>query len=136
MVRRDAADTYDTKVLKIHKNNGKFYNSYNEDAWLLSYLFDYKLIDGVRAGFPDVAIERVKERLEEEKISYKIDYADGEIVEKDFAAENRYDEIFAAAKKFVDIKMRLDDIIRKLERSDLEDLVQIMDIIEEYYRKK
>ena len=53
---------------------GNFYEAYNDDAKILSYLFNYKLktIDHIYSisGFPLVAIHKVKSLLEKKEISY------------------------------------------------------------------
>ena len=58
-----------TSTLHV-KENGIFFSAYNEDAWILSYIFDYKLVDGIKVGFPENVIEKIKNKLEEYKISY------------------------------------------------------------------
>ena len=61
-----------TDAIKIYKGAGKFVSVYNEDAWIFSYLFNYKINDDSHVGFPDVALHKVIEKLHDEKISYII----------------------------------------------------------------
>jgi DNA mismatch repair ATPase MutS len=54
---------------------GIFYEIYNEDAYIISYIFDYKIKEfssHVMAGFPEKVIEKVKGKLTKEGISYVI----------------------------------------------------------------
>ena len=53
---------------------GKFYNVYLRDAYILSYLFGYKLRDMEQniktCGFPETALNKVISTLENKKINY------------------------------------------------------------------
>ena len=64
------------KYLILYKNSEKFYNVYQDDSYILNYLFGYKVLDKRKSGFPDSAITKVKNMLEEKKISYQIIYDD------------------------------------------------------------
>ena len=54
----------------IVKQNGKFCYVYDTDALIFNYIFDYKIISGLRCGFPNNSLEKVLNKLEELKISY------------------------------------------------------------------
>ena len=66
-------------IKEIHPNDlviykvGAFYNSYGKDAYILSYLFEYRIkeveLNISVAGFPKNAISKVIARLEREKIN-------------------------------------------------------------------
>ena len=56
--------------LKIRKN-GLFYDVFNEDAIILHYLFGYKIKDN-RVSFPNNALAKVLNMLEEKKINYSL----------------------------------------------------------------
>lgn len=52
---------------------GNFYNVYGKDAYIFSYLFDYKIVEkaGIpTCGFPINAISKVENILEKTKINY------------------------------------------------------------------
>lgn len=38
--------------LTLYKNKSLFYNAYEMDAYLLNYLFNYKVLDKHKCGFP------------------------------------------------------------------------------------
>ena len=68
-------------VKEIHKEDivfvkiGKFYQVYGKDAYIISYLFDYKLkkVEEVyMCGFPESSKNRVIAKIEEKKINYII----------------------------------------------------------------
>ena len=44
-------------ALIIYKNNGKFYNVFDIDAYIFNILFNYKVINN-KAGFPESRISR------------------------------------------------------------------------------
>ena len=62
--------------LILYKNKGKFFNAYEMDAYILNLLFDYKVIDKRKSGFPENVLKKVINTLEEKKISYQIIFTD------------------------------------------------------------
>lgn len=96
---------------------GVFYHSYSKDAYILSYLFDYKIKKVERnyssCGFPSGSLSRVLAKLEEKKINYVIvdkrnNYEEDE--KSDNKNLNQYEEIFEKANRYVTIKNRIDNI--------------------------
>ena len=60
------------KELKIRKS-GIFYETFDEDASILHYLFSYKIIDD-RVAFPSNSLDKVLEIIKENKINiFEID---------------------------------------------------------------
>ena len=49
----------DKSFLILYKNKGKFYNAYEMDAYILNLLFDYKVIDNRKTGFPENVLKRI-----------------------------------------------------------------------------
>ena len=80
---------------------GKFYNVYMKDAYIIGYLFGYKLRDMEKdiksAGFPEVSLKRVLATLENKKIEYMI-----------LDRRNNYD---------VDEKYEIGNILKKMEQT-------------------
>ena len=70
------------KIIKeIHPNDiiflkvGQFYHCYGRDAVIISYLFNYsvkKINNNYDCGFPITAINKIKTRIEDQKISYLV----------------------------------------------------------------
>lgn len=50
--------------------NGSFYSTYKEDAIILNFILKYKIFDEFRVGFPEMALTKVINALEEKKIDY------------------------------------------------------------------
>lgn len=98
---------------------GKFYQCFGKDAYIVSYIFDYKLKKDkyVSCGFPLSALNKVKVRLEHEKIDYivvdkRLDY---EVLGKEqFEKENKYEETYAIAKNQYILKERIGKINKYL----------------------
>lgn len=67
--------TSDKNFLLIFKN-GKFYNVYNDDAFIFYYLFGYKILKDDKVGFPESGLVKVLNTIEDKKINYQIIYKD------------------------------------------------------------
>lgn len=85
----------------------------------------------MRCGFPDNAIERVKNKLEENKISYKIEEINKEIVEKDFKLSNNYLKFYKNAFKVEEKHLKLDYLIEKIKDCDNKEIDKIIEAIAE-----
>ena len=100
---------------------GTFYHCYNSDSCIISYLFGYQIrnMEGQtkECGFPEVAINKVKAKLEEKKINYAIydrrsNYEEEE--NYDFKNLNTYSTYSEKAKEYVNYKARIERINDKL----------------------
>jgi hypothetical protein len=114
------------KELILHKNGGKFYYAFDIDAYVLSYIFGYKVIEGNKCGFPDTAIDRVTNTLDEKKISYMIIYNDISPVIKNFN-NNTYAEYKNKALIKIEANKKLDVLIKKINTSDKDNLLELID---------
>ena len=103
---------------------GKFYNVYLKDAYIISYLFGYKLRDMEKdvksAGFPEVSLKRVLATLENKKIDYMIlDRRNNYDADEKFENGNlnKYNEIYNKAKKHFNILARIENISNYLHNN-------------------
>ena len=68
---------YDLKVRYpdslVLVKNGSFYTTFNDDAYILNYLFGYKIVNNEKVGFPTSNITKVIDKLTTEKINYYLD---------------------------------------------------------------
>lgn len=129
----------DLVIVKI----GSFYHAYGKDAYILSYIFGYKLkkFEGkyVTCGFPLDSISKVMAKLEEKKINYVIldkrnNYEEDE--KSDNKNLNAYDEIYEKARRYVNLKARIDNIYEQLLEEIEEDnikskIIQMEEIVYE-----
>lgn len=74
------------EIVRIRRQ-GKFYCTYEEDAYVLQVITGYKLCNG-RIGFPVSAINKVESLLESYKVNYVIIDSDNEISRGKFSKNN------------------------------------------------
>ena len=105
--------TKDICLFKI----GTFYHAYGRDAYILSYIFGYKIKDLEKnykeCGFPVSEVSKVCAKLENNKINYLIiDRRNNYDVDEkeDYKNLNRYVEFYEKANKYVNCKKRIDII--------------------------
>ncbi len=115
------------KELKIRKS-GIFYETFDEDASILHYLFSYKIIDD-RVAFPSNSLDKVLEIIKENKINYVLINKEGKQKE-DFESDNNYEEILRRALNREKIESYFLDIIPKLEALDEEVMTQFLEELE------
>lgn len=98
---------------------GKFYKVYNQDAYIVSYKLKYRLrsenIGNIKysCGFPDVALKKIRAKMEELKINYLIldrrnNYEEDEKYNNKNL--NKYNKVLEEAKIYANNIIRLDKI--------------------------
>ena len=109
-------------VKKIHKEDlvlikiGNFYHAYGKDAYIICYLFDYKIRNdfSVTCGFPVNSLNKILSKLEDEKINYLVlDRHDNYNVDEVYDNKNlnNYQKVYEKAKKDISYMMKVDNII-------------------------
>ena len=115
-------------VKQIHEKDivlvriGKFYYSYGKDAYILSYLFQYKLVQikeesTCSCAFPQQTFPKVTASLENKKINYiVVDRRNNYDIEEksDNKNLNCYQSWFEKAKAYINMKQRIDKISETL----------------------
>ena len=81
--------------VKLYKNGG-FYTSYGNDAIIISYVCNYKIINN-KIGFPINSINKVINILIDNKINYII-YNKDKVIDKYNNKINRYNNILNIGK--------------------------------------
>lgn len=114
---------------------GKFYYSYSKDAYIISYIFGYKLKNieeniKVRA-FPVFILNKIMAKLEENKINYIIiDRRNNyEVDEKsDNGNLNKYNIYLEKSKKYINQKNKIEEIynylISNIENNNNNELIK------------
>lgn len=104
---------------------GSFYNCYGKDAYIASYLFEYKirLIENniTVIGFPKNAISKVIAKIEREKINYiLIDTKNNYDIDlkEEFGNLNKYNDVVCKAKEVVNIRIRIEKIEKELLKKE------------------
>lgn len=140
-------------IKQIHKEDiifvhiGKFYYSYGKDAYIISYLFQYKLmqIDEIHTyscAFPEQAFSKVIAHLENHKINYlvvdKRNNYDVEEISNNHNL-NTYQKYFEKAKEYINMKKRIDKIsdylIKHITEIDIKEKIGKMEAIINETRK-
>lgn len=100
---------------------GTFYNCFGKDAYILSYLFKYRIRNDNKiatCGFPKMGITKVMAKLEHQKINYLIiDTRNNYDVDykMDFKNLNTYEEKLKKAKRYVKMQRKIEEIRQELE---------------------
>lgn len=96
---------------------GTFYEVYNKDAIILSYLFQYKIktlsSNDKVCGFPIKSINKIKFILENKNINYITLDKPHNYEEEDkmnYKKKNKYDEIYNIAYEYINKIERIDKI--------------------------
>lgn len=104
---------------------GSFYNCYGKDAYIASYLFEYKirLIENniTVIGFSKNAISKVIAKIEREKINYiLIDTKNNYDIDlkEEFGNLNKYNDVVCKAKEVVNIRIRIEKIEKELLKKE------------------
>lgn len=100
---------------------GKFYYSYSKDAYIVSYIFNYKLKiveeNIIVCAFPVFILNKIMAKLEENKINYiVIDRRNNyEVDEKiDNGNLNKYNFYLEKSKRYINQKNRIEEIYNYL----------------------
>ena len=93
------------------------------------------LLPNLKCGFPDNALNKGINKLEELSISYKIEgYQEKFLKEKDFENLNDYIKLSIVAKKTADLNTRLDLLIKNIKQADRKTIEHVIEYIEQCLR--
>ncbi len=116
--------------IRLYKS-GKFYNAFGDDGLILHELLGYKYIEYKNSvGFPESAINKVKNKLENEKISYSI-YEKDNLLEEYKGIDKNYKIVLSKALKNYDIEKRLTRLKNKINNLTIEELERVIDGLED-----
>lgn len=115
----------------VIRKTGGFYNVFDDDAIIVSYLTNYKIVGG-RCGFPINSLTKVTNLLENSSVSYIVKENMEEVVSKNYKKKNNYNKILDNGKKKINIDYRINGILDKLNGLSYESLSSLLDMIEDY----
>lgn len=114
---------------------GKFYYSYSKDAYIISYIFGYKLKnieENIKVcAFPVFILNKIMAKLEENKINYIIidrrnNYGVDE--KSDNGNLNKYNLYLEKSKKYINKKNKIEEIynylISNIENNNNNELIK------------
>ncbi len=97
----------------------------------MNNLFNYKIIEGNKVGFPKTALLKITQKLDELKISYEITQI-GEDVKRKLYKQNNYDKYYDEAKEKISFENKLELALKKLEFMKQSDVLKVIEFINEY----
>jgi hypothetical protein len=112
----------------LYKNEGKFYLAKGIDAYILNVLLNYKVINN-KAGFPDNALSKVLNEIENCKINYQIIYENSNPIIKDFKKLNNYEVYAEKAKNAIQINENIKILEEKIKKANDAELKKILEYI-------
>lgn len=133
---KNIKDLFPNYVLLI--KIGNFYEVYNNDANIISYLFNYKIKslsnNNITCWFPLISLNKVKYILDKKYINYLIidkSHNYEEIEKNDFKKKNKYNDLLNEANLYIDKINRINKIKNYL-LNDSSKLVAIERLIYEW----
>ncbi len=120
------------KHVRLRKQ-GKFYCSFEDDAYVIHSIFGYKISNG-RVGFPIESLGKVTNTLDNYKVDYVVIEKDKEILKNSFP-KNNYNKYLLEGKKSYDTikhEEELIDIVKNLSEEKVNKIINyIKEVINE-----
>ncbi len=110
----------------VLRKNGGFYSVYGDDAFILYYLFHYKIIDD-KVGFPLSGYNKVINCLEDNLINYS---DSNKNISVNYKKKNNYNKFLNLGKKKHSLDFRINSIMEKINNLSENDIDEILDLIE------
>lgn len=114
------------------KKLGGFYNTYDDDAYILFYFFRYHIKNN-KSGFPLSAYNKVINCLEENYINYQVE---GILEKRDFKKKNKYHFIVQKGKKLYEREQKKYQIYDQISKLKEEEIDKLLELIEDYVFKR
>ncbi|MBQ9181572.1 MAG: hypothetical protein IJ134_02960 [Bacilli bacterium] len=113
----------------VFRKAGNFYSVFDDDATILHNLFNYKLKDS-RVGFPLSSIDKVKSKLDELHIDYKLN---DEI--KHFEDDNYSNYLIESKNKLI-LDLKINQIQEKIMKANFNQLNDLIDVIDNFLNER
>ena len=111
--------------VKIRKS-GTFYSVFDDDCYILYFLFGYKISNN-KTGFPKSALNKVINKLDENKINYEVV---GDTLKNNFKNLNKYQKFVKVGKEKYNNDINYQNIINKLSHANSSKLDKLLSTIE------
>ena len=116
------------KSVRLRKQ-GKFYCSYEEVAYVMYSIFNYKISNG-KVGFPLEVLGKVTNTLDSNKVNYVVIENDNEITKKTFP-KNNYSKYLSDGKKTFKVLKYEEELIDKIKELPMDKIEKIINYIKE-----
>ena len=120
------------KSVRLRKQ-GKFYCAYNEDAYVVHAIMNYKVSNG-KIGFPINSLGKVTNNLDNSKVNYVVIDNDHEIIKKQFSKNcyNKYLQLGMKNVNRIEENMLLIEKVKNLSDDKLTKILNyVKDVINE-----
>ena len=92
--------------------SGKFYKTYDVDAFILNKIFSYKIKDN-SVGFPETVLFEVINKLNEKGLN--VFYINNDVVNKFCVEQNLYDKYYEQYLILNEVNYFLEDLVKKIK---------------------
>ena len=116
------------KSVRLRKQ-GKFYCAYNEDAYVVNAIMNYKVSNG-KIGFPINSLGKVTNNLDNSKVNYVVIDNDREIIKKQFS-KNCYNKYLQLGMKNVNRMEENMLLIEKVKNLSDDKLTKILNYVKD-----
>ena len=120
--------------INIIESNKMFYNVYEIDAYIFNMLFDYKILDNRKVGFPKSILNKIINTLEDKHINYNIIFKNKENIIKDFKNRNTYNKYKDMVYEKIDIDSKVNMMIDKISNASKDEMERLMYIVYEVFK--
>ena len=110
---------------------GGFYQCFDEDAYLLFYLFGYK-VNNDRAGFPISSLNKIINTLDNKKINYMVCNNNDDKSIKDFKRKNTYYHYVEVSKEAYNLEIKKLSIEKKIKSMPFSKIEKLYAMIEQF----
>lgn len=114
------------------RKSGKFFHTFGDDATIMHYLLGYKIVaEKGGAGFPETALNKVINALEDNEISYIVYDKEDILYAKDFKKINAYKNILKKGIKDLSNEERFAKVVNKIRNLSDKELDNLLELIED-----
>ena len=118
------------KYISLFKS-GKFYNAFGDDGIIIHFLLGYKYTEYKHSvGFPESAYNKVINKLQMEKISYKVFQKENLLYEYK-GVSGVYTMLLKNGLKHFDMEKRVERLKENIESLSLDELEKIVERLED-----
>lgn len=111
--------------------SGKFYSAYGDDALILHYLTGYKYVEPKKlVGFPETALAKVKAKLDNEDLPYKL-YDKNDLTFENKGINRKYQKILKKAIEAREVNERVERLREKVNNLSLDKLEMMLEMLED-----
>jgi len=119
------------KECVVIRRSGGFYNVFEDDAIIVSYITGYKIVGG-RCGFPLKSLGKIVNLLDDNKVNYVVRESMKDIMKNNYKKNNKYSKILDRGKKKINVDYRVNMIMNMINELSYDRLNSLLDVIEDY----